>query len=953
MKYLFRISMRYLREQKLRTALTWLCIALAVLLLSTAGVLASTAYTAMVDMTTLAVGDYEVSVELNNKYASFDPDVIKNSALVEKAAFLHVSRSQLDEMALNWEELSEEEQIATRRRQTVNTVTINGNTILLGYLHVKFLDEQSAGMYPAYDTELVSGRYPENENEIVLPHAFKSLAIMEQESQYNMMAAGETLPVKEWGSYVLGDQITFAYSEDIYRLNEEHPEVKETLQEESWLGNYALKGFCDTPDNDKIILTEEGVKKEKTYTIVGFSESTYGETSVCFHPDDTLLSDYYVPYTAQITLEQSIGYDEALSQLLEDALISGTASDARYTPNTELLFWQFRGVTARAQWVQAGALLCFVALLIMMVARLFIDNAFEMSTQERVRQFGMLRTIGATKGQVAAIVLFEALFYICTTIPVAMLASVGVGKALFGMLGEALDAVRNLEDTYGVPTLRFSFLPTIAIGTVLLCVLAILISSYTSAMWASKQPPVDALSFGRPKVTKAEERALRRKEKSVFKRRAKSKHRFGFAPYYAKMNKKRNKKRYFITIFSSMLGITLFISVATFTTVTTELLTLEMDAATMRLEYEAGMTEQEVSEQIAAYDATKNYESAAAVVSEYIELRDSNYIEGLLPETKELFETSWISNVSSANLAYIDSHTYQKYFEPETGISFDEWVKSGKAFVTQDMMVEIDEEYRTVTKSCQMFDENVDFLFRYRLRSWEKDSTESVAVEFIEKEVHLGGTVKVKDLPSFMQPEATYNMTIFCPMTDRILAESQVGILLRPLEEKYAAALEDFNKTAETDARVLWADDQYAAAGAMRKLMEVAVAAIMYVLAIFFFINIFNIMNTVHTSIMNRQRELAMVRAVGMTRGQMRASIILEALNYIIVSVIIGTIVGAGLVYLFQFGMAMFMSGWVAYLLLYALIVLIVGGVLSVLSVFPSLHTAERSEVMEVIREIS
>lgn len=950
--YLFRISMRYLRAQKLRTTLTWLCIALAVLLLSTTGALASTLYSALVESTVMQNGNYEVDIDLNSKYATFDADVLKNSNLVDQYALDYVSKGFEEYNAIPWEDMTTEQQIERRRSTLVNTITINGDTILFvgGCLQMQQLEAESANLYSTYDVALVSGRYPENENEIVLPHSLKSLAVMEKESQYSIMAAGGDLPVKKWGSYVLGDQITFTYSEDTYRLNEEHPEVKETLQEESWLGNYALKGFCDTPDNDKIILTEEGVKKEKTYTIVGFSGAMYGSMMFCFHPDDTLLSDYYSPSSARVRLDQNLDYDEALGQLLDDALLTGNASDARYIPNDMLLFLKFRGVEARADWVQTGAALCFGALLIMMVARLFIDNAFEMSTQERVRQFGMLRTIGATKGQVAAIVLFEALFYICTTIPVAMLTSIGVGKALLAMLGDALEAIQKLE-SLPIPDIRFSFLPPVAIGTVLLCVLAILISSYTSAMWASKQPPVDALSFGRPKISKSEERALRRREKSSAKRRAKSTHRFGFVPYYAKMNKKRNKKRYCIAIFSSMIGITLFISIATFTTVMMEELAVEMDASVMRMGYDAGLTEQEVSEQVAAYAETGNFEMTVATVDDYLELLDSNFAEGLLPGAREVFETAWLDNDLVATLTYIDRHTYQTYLEKETGISFDEWAKSDKAFVTRDMTLMIEDEYRVTQKPYQLFDENVDFLLKSQTRVWSHDKPEP---EVVEKTVHLAGAVDPEILPQFMQANAKYNMLIFRPLTDEVLEQEPVVFCLRPLEKKYDAALEVFNKAQENDARLIWTEDGYTAASAMRKLMQFAVTAIMYVLAIFFFINIFNIMNTVHTSIMNRQRELAMVRAVGMTRSQMRASIILEAVNYIIVSVIIGTIVSAGIVYLFQYGVAMFVaSGWIVYLLLYALIVLIVGGIFSVLSVFPSLHTAERNEVMEVIREIN
>ena len=58
------------------------------------------------------------------------------------------------------------------------------------------------------------------------------------------------------------------------------------------------------------------------------------------------------------------------------------------------------------------------------IARFVIDNAFEMAVQERSTHFAALRIMGASKGQVAFVVLIEALFYCLTAIPLGMILAV-------------------------------------------------------------------------------------------------------------------------------------------------------------------------------------------------------------------------------------------------------------------------------------------------------------------------------------------------------------------------------------------------------------------------------------------------------------------------------------------------------------------------------------------------
>lgn len=64
-------------------------------------------------------------------------------------------------------------------------------------------------------------------------------------------------------------------------------------------------------------------------------------------------------------------------------------------------------------------------------------------------------------------------------------------------------------------------------------------------------------------------------------------------------------------------------------------------------------------------------------------------------------------------------------------------------------------------------------------------------------------------------------------------------------------------------------------------------------------IGIFSMTNTVNTSVLNRQRELSMMRAVGMTKKQLYGTVILESILFSASACIIGTVLGTGVMVVF------------------------------------------------------
>ena len=181
-----------------------------------------------------------------------------------------------------------------------------------------------------------------------------------------------------------------------------------------------------------------------------------------------------------------------------------------------------------------------------------IYNSFSISVAERTRQFGILKSIGATRKQIRDSVLYEALVLCAVGIPLGLLVGcLGIGITLyclrdsFGFLmGESGNALQMHFVLNG-----WALLAAAGIGLV-----TAIISAWIPAKRAVRVSPVEAIRQTKDvKLRGREVRTSRLTEKL-----------FGFSGMLAAKNFKRNRKRYRSTVVGLFLSVTLFISASSF-----------------------------------------------------------------------------------------------------------------------------------------------------------------------------------------------------------------------------------------------------------------------------------------------------------------------------------------------------------------------------------------------------
>ncbi|CUB12711.1 ABC transporter permease YtrF precursor [Bacillus cereus] len=173
-----------------------------------------------------------------------------------------------------------------------------------------------------------------------------------------------------------------------------------------------------------------------------------------------------------------------------------------------------------------------------------IYNAFQISVVERTKQFGLLRSIGATRKQIRQIVLREATILAIIAIPIGIICSLIALASLqftFSLLLEYDTEVSFFHIDWGI--LLISSIITL---------LAVLASSFYPAYFAGKISPLLAIS-SRLSIKKEQ---IKKQKNSMLRKP------LSFPLSMAMKNVKRNKNRYTITILSIIISSVLFITFA-------------------------------------------------------------------------------------------------------------------------------------------------------------------------------------------------------------------------------------------------------------------------------------------------------------------------------------------------------------------------------------------------------
>lgn len=674
--------------------------------------------------------------------------------------------------------------------------------------------------------KLTAGRYPEKDGEIVISDRS---AIMWGYPEINSTVSADLVTCMKKGS-----------GENIVTGENIPPELSAEL---------------DVVDCEEI-----------TFTVVGYSEGynivSYDDTrlrSISSHTDNLLArfndtaNDYYWDLHHAF---KDMGYE---------------IDDFSYSFNQELLDLEGKGTTAKFSQALFFAVMYLCVIFIMFCVRLVIDNSFEISARERIKQFGLLKAVGASKKQIFSLVLWEAFYLAVPGVILGILLGTACSAAAFSAI-KSMSSMGDVSSEYDLSSmLEFDLRPYVFISSAVMGILWVCISAVATGLRSIKSSPVEAMrSAGKTQPVRIPRRPSKLAQGG------------SFIPAYSSLSIKRNRKRYGITMLSMVMSIVLFAGFS-----------YGMDIAEQKADNEYNNVRRPYD-----YSVDYNAMNPYAAVYKGIEMTERGLFENVQADTSICLFASpaelgispdcpaYNSSAMLMNIHPVNEATFAKFIRSD--ISYDSLMNSGKLLLVSSFK-----------------DENGDVA---------ADAFTDPSASVSGAPVNLNTFEQLDTLTLSAAGLCTTDSTVYTSTygsVNAVMAEEDFYTLFAeigndstsyPLDDGqggteniyYRCITADAVKGKEAEAKAYlemnfynsFSDNAADMASAYALLRMVRLLGY-FVIALISVIALINIANIISSNVLGRTSEFAMLRACGMTDKQMKSLILRESMLYALTASII------------------------------------------------------------------
>lgn len=685
---------------------------------------------------------------------------------------------------------------------------------------------------------LTSGRLPQNEDEIIIPTHLKTNGRMDIENNKEI-----TLEV---GERVSGT----------YKLNQN-------------VGYDA--------DNEKIINT-----KQKTYKIVGVYERSATNIEPYIAPGYTFIS--YIDdnnFTGNVNVYAKYNKVGSKNHIKVTADIIGVNADVlnkyyygSFDNEEELINVReeldkarygtdFNGYLIALETDpinnsgigNLGYVVIVVCIIIVFTSVFCIKNSFDISITEKIKQYGMLRSIGATKKQIKNNVFYEATILGLIGIPLGLLLGFIASYILIIvcniLLKDSLTGGLNMVLSYSV----ISYIVAIILG-----IITIYLSALKSARKASKISPIDS-------IRNSANIKLNSKKLKVPKLINKI---FGVGGEISYKNIKRNKKSYRTTIVSLTISVLVFISLTYFMNTFMNEIKKEVSASEYNINY--NITSKEDKNIINKINQTVKLDN----IKNYSIIRTTN---GTFNNPKYNIEHENIND--NIYIVSIGEEAYKKYLK-SLNLNYDD-VKD-KGILVDEIKYSVNKGDKIVKKQDRLYKYNKGDIVSMNLYIEPNETNINLSVGAIS-DVRPFGLQKNTEEVYFVVSDEYY---------DKINGGSQYYNVY--FDSINASKLQDDIDKILKDERYS-VDNKEENVRIMRNLILLIGIFLYGFITVITLISVTNIFNTITTSMELRKPEFAMLKSVGMTSKEFNRMIRLESIFVCIKSLIFGIPIGLAISY--------------------------------------------------------
>ena len=687
---------------------------------------------------------------------------------------------------------------------------------------------------------LVKGRLPENTNEIVIPTHLKT---------------NGRLDLK------LNDSITLEVGK---RIDSKGDELSQSDKYQNTAGEQLVE--MQTKTYKIVGIIERPATNIEYYTAPGYTFITY--------IDSKNLSgnvDIYAKFTKDgvknwdKTIANILGVSQVLfrkvykvyNQEIElEKLTEQLKKTYMFDMNKYLIDLETNPISSTSMG-DLGKVLAIVIVIIVFTSIFCIKNSFDISITEKIRQYGMLRSIGATKKQIKRNVFYEATILGLIGIPLGI---------ILGCLATYILII--ISNYYLIDVVKTGFKLELVFSTyailvaIILGIITIYFSALKSATRASKVSEIDSIrNSANLKISSKKIKSPKYIKKL-----------FGIGGVISFKNLKRNKKKYRTTIISITVSTFVFIALYSF-----------MELAFQNVNNELKVSDFNISlstNAINDYSYNKFLKTVnLSGVEDYAILRNSELSFTGSHSSKEYLEYFGTKKESDAEehitIFAIGKKQYDKYIK-SLGLNYDD-IKDKAILFDKQYITSYDKNNNRITKNIRVYDFNKGDVIT---------STNN------QLNLEIGAISSIG--PNLLKNLANSYLIISDEMFDKIAKTNNLDIYYKAsnadkLQDELDSYLngESYNiDNKEENVRI------------MNNLFTLIAIFLYGFIIVISLIGITNIFNTITTNMELRKQEFAMLKSIGMTSKEFKRMIRLESLFMGIKSLLFGILIGIILSYL-------------------------------------------------------
>ena len=727
------------------------------------------------------------------------------------------------------------------------------------YAYVMGMDNDSMNNL---SLNLVSGRLPSNSNEILITTHLKT--------------NGRVM-------YNIGDEVEL-------NIGERYKDNEEINRYSSYIDGEILKN-TNTKKYKIVGIIERPSKNIESYDNPGYSFVTYIDSKDMI---DNL--DLYVRYTkkglknyVQVTSDL-LGIDkDSLDVIFGNKLANNNEEfskankeyqNSKYQIDINLYLINFEQNPIKNNVVGDLYKIVLVVCLIIVFTSVFcIKNSFDISITEKIKQYGMLRSIGATKKQIRKNVFYEATILGIIGIILGILLGLIATYILIIISNNLLlsaDEIVKLK-------LIFNFNIYAILVSVLLGIVTIYLSAFRSARRAAKVSPIESIrNSGEIKIKRNKVNSPKLVNKI-----------FGIGGEISYKNLKRNKRKYRTTIISLIVSTSIFISLSYFMSLAMDSVKEEINAKDYNLSLRCNDSVECESKalQTTKFDYIDKYSilkystislSEHKVNKELEEKYDASY-----SYTDENGKEINHSQYDDLRILSVGDAEYRNYIK-KLNLNYDDCKDKGILFDTA-IMNEYSSSNKKIKKRYKVYNYQSGDTINFKY--YTKEAEEKTGIEVIKTtdivpfgykdqigEPNLSSVLIISD--------SKYNELFKDDSIQKIVYDSSNPDKLQDDIDKYLDSYDIDLKNISESVKEL-------------KNMITLIGIFLYgFITVITLIGVTNIFNTITTSVYLRRREFAMLKSVGMTTKEFNKMIRLESLFMGIKSLMFSIPIGILLSYL-------------------------------------------------------